>query len=152
MKHRNINQSERFSISGPNIVHEVIEGEVVIVNMNNGFYFSSEKLGCVIWRLIECGTPFGKIVDTLVLRYPDDREEIESSTARIIGELRDEGLIVESASTANSGVPDRLFDDIDAVDFVEPSLHKHKDMQDLLLVDPIHEVEDSGWPHTKNAD
>lgn len=147
-----MNKSEQFVVSGPNIVHEVIEGEVVIVNMNNGYYFSSEKLGCVIWRLVECGTPFAKIVDTLALRYPGDREEIESSTARMIAELRDEGLIVAAGSLADRDIPENLYDGIDAADFIEPMLHKHKDMQDLLLVDPIHEVEDSGWPHARKAD
>ena len=33
--------------------------------------------------------------------------------------------------------------------FVDPALEKYTDMQDFLLVDPIHEVSDAGWPHTQ---
>jgi hypothetical protein len=33
--------------------------------------------------------------------------------------------------------------------FVAPVLHKHTDMQDLLLLDPIHEVDETGWPSVK---
>jgi hypothetical protein len=27
-----------------------------------------------------------------------------------------------------------------------PLLHKYSDMQELLLLDPIHDVDDAGWP------
>jgi hypothetical protein len=32
--------------------------------------------------------------------------------------------------------------------FTHPQLQKYTDMQELLLLDPIHEVEESGWPAT----
>jgi hypothetical protein len=28
-------------------------------------------------------------------------------------------------------------------------MQRFSDMQGLLLVDPIHEVDDTGWPHTQ---
>jgi len=34
--------------------------------------------------------------------------------------------------------------------FEKPKLQKFTDMQDLLLLDPIHEVDEAGWPHTRN--
>ena len=30
--------------------------------------------------------------------------------------------------------------------FERPKLGKYTDMQDLLLADPIHEVDEQGWP------
>ena len=30
--------------------------------------------------------------------------------------------------------------------FVTPTLSRYTEMQDLLLLDPIHDVDDSGWP------
>ena len=32
-------------------------------------------------------------------------------------------------------------------DFTNPVLEKFTDMAELLLLDPIHEVDDSGWPN-----
>ena len=143
-----MNESQRFAVSGPNIVHEVIEGEVVIVNMNNGFYFSSEKLGCLVWRLVESGASFGEILDILATHYPGKRSDIEQSVGKMISELDAEGLVVSLDGSPAGELPIGLFDGIEGSEFVAPVLHKHKDMQDLLLVDPIHEVEDSGWPNT----
>ena len=31
--------------------------------------------------------------------------------------------------------------------FESPKLEKHSDMREFLLVDPIHHVDDRGWPH-----
>jgi hypothetical protein len=32
-----------------------------------------------------------------------------------------------------------------------PVLNKYTDMQDLLLLDPIHEVDERGWPNSVEA-
>jgi hypothetical protein len=29
---------------------------------------------------------------------------------------------------------------------------KYSDMEDLIMLDPIHEVDESGWPHPKPVD
>ena len=36
--------------------------------------------------------------------------------------------------------------------FRAPSLQRFEDMQGFLLVDPIHEVDDTGWPHIKRGE
>ena len=144
-----MNLSERFKVSGPNIVHEVIEGEVVIVNMNNGYYYSSENIGSVVWRLVEQGSTYGEIIAALAARYPGSSAEIASTTAQMIDDLRDEGLIIGTETGPDGLVPADAFAGLADSGFVPPQLHKHKDMQDLLLVDPIHEVETTGWPNRK---
>ena len=35
--------------------------------------------------------------------------------------------------------------------FVPPTLEKYTDMQDLVLLDPVHEVDERGWPHAQAA-
>jgi hypothetical protein len=146
-----MNLSERFKVCGPNIVHEVIEGEVVIVNMNNGYYYSSENVGSVVWRLVGQGCCYGEIIAALAARYPGSSAEIASTTAQMIEDLRNEGLIIGTENGPDGGVPADAFAGLDGSGFVPPKLHKHKDMQDLLLVDPIHEVETTGWPNIKEA-
>jgi hypothetical protein len=33
--------------------------------------------------------------------------------------------------------------------YIPPILNRHGDMQDLALLDPIHDVEGEGWPNRK---
>jgi hypothetical protein len=68
-----------------------------------------------------------------------------------VEELLAEDLLVAGAppsAPANSeGVESAV---ASGVAFVEPVLHKYTDMQEFMLVDPIHDVEaDVGWPHVK---
>ena len=143
-----LNLSDRFETVGADIVHETIDGEAVIVNLKNGFYYSTDNVGRVIWGRITCGDAFGDILNALCASFPDHRDEIRTTTNRMIGELLSEGLIVLSQSAPDHAEgPDTAAED--DFNFAPPVLQKHKDMQDLLLVDPIHEVADSGWPNRK---
>ena len=36
---------------------------------------------------------------------------------------------------------------VERVPYVPPVLEKFTDMQDLILLDPVHEVSERGWPH-----
>ena len=40
-----------------------------------------------------------------------------------------------------------LLDEIDVQTIVAPAMQKHDDIQEMLQLDPIHEVTDLGWPN-----
>jgi hypothetical protein len=142
--------TDRFVPAGHDIVHEIIEGEVVIVNLKNGYYYSSENTGSAIWARLTGGRSYGEILGFLAGRYPGQEEAIVAATAGFIDELLAEHLIEVSADEAGATEADETADRL-SPDFQAPVLHRHQDMQDLLLVDPIHEVEDSGWPNRKQG-
>jgi hypothetical protein len=62
--------------------------------------------------------------------------------------MADESGAVEGVAGAD--VPG---DDVQGeLPFVAPVLDKYTDMQELLLLDPIHEVDASGWPKLPDDD
>ena len=80
---------------------------------------------------------------------------MESYVHDFIGKLKEEGLVLER----NAGDLEAM----EAVDrhpsgksfgakFEKPVLQKYSDMQDLLLLDPIHEVDEMGWPNALPAE
>lgn len=148
MEKESFNLSDRFEVVGQDIVHETIEGEVVIVNLENGFYYSMEKTGCHVWNMIMGGCSMGEIVQKLSDCFPDQTDEISMSTASVIHELLSENLIRQSTGSGRRAVAENLSLEL-GDNFAPPVLAKYKEMQDLLLVDPIHEVADSGWPNIK---
>ena len=149
MENETLKLSDRFEIAGQDIVHETIEGEVVIVNLENGFYYSTEKTGCHVWNMLLAGFSLGEIVEALGSHFPEPGAEIGASCRSLVSDLLDENLIVRSSVSG-----DRAGVEIPGLDpeagFTPPVLEKHKEMQDLLLVDPIHEVSDAGWPNKKS--
>ena len=64
-----------------------------------------------------------------------------------MAELQEEGLIVPDEITGKPVVGQTGGQAV-KTPFVRPVLQKFTDMQDILLLDPIHEANDMGWPYT----
>ena len=69
---------------------------------------------------------------------------------RFIDELKEEKLIVSSDQVNGERKVNREIvtphDAFKANTFTPPVLKKYTDQQELLLLDPIHDVSDLGWP------
>jgi hypothetical protein len=143
-----------FRMNVPKVVHETFDdNEVVIINLDSGSYYSLDKIGAEIWTSIESGSSITDIIEDIYDRYDSGTLNIEHSIVRFVDQLQKEQLIV-SHTNENGNVPKK-----DARmkaarpekrhPFQEPVLQKFTDMQDLLLLDPIHEVDETGWPKVK---
>ncbi len=136
-----------FSIKRPDIVHETIEGETVIVNLENGVYYSLRDSGVDVWNLIETGTNFDELLDYLNDHYEGSSEEMKNSLVDLLVILQKEGLVKVSSSKPESKKGSPSNTNRKKFKFSPPLLEKFSDLQELLLLDPIHEVDEEGWPH-----
>lgn len=149
-------QCQRYRINAPFVTSEVIDGEVVIIHLDSGNYYSTQGVGERIWSQLLDGEATDGIAVDLVRRYACDEATAGRAVERLVGELVAEGLMVPSAAEGpGSGSrpgPGRVAEPVAvATEFAEPVLTKYTDMQNLLMVDPIHEVTDEGWPMRANA-
>ncbi len=142
--------NDQYHVRPSGVVHEVFEDEVVIVNLDSGDYYSLLGPGVPLWDCLLAGCTVGEIVGVLRSRYEGSSDEIEASVRTLIGELEGEDLIVSGETgEPSSSLPDASSHDGDKPHFIAPSLNRYSDMRDLLLIDPIHEVDESGWPQVK---
>lgn len=142
-------QSSRVSVSGPHVVSEIIESEAIIIDLDSGNYYSLQDAGADIWAGIQDGIQIEEIVDRLRMKYESDEGAIRSAAMALLNQLEDEALIKSDGAAAGTGTPFAPIPNAepsDKISFSAPVLHKYTDMQELLLVDPIHEVDASGWP------
>jgi len=139
-----------IQIKTANLSHDVIDGEVVIINLLSGSYYSIDAVGAEIWTLISKGASAEQISAALSVRYADPAREITQAVTEFIASLAEEDLVSitqQEASTDRAGLEEEAFDaGSGRKSFEAPKLHVYTDMQALLLLDPIHEVDDSGWP------
>ena len=144
-----MSDSSSFKINTVYISHETIDGEVVMVNLNNGSYYSMDKAGAVIWNYIDKGMTTKQITEQIKNQYSGESLEIETSINELILELQKEDLILLSVST-NGTEPDssNVIGNLETEkkDFEKPVLQKFTDMQDLLMLDPIHDLDEMGSP------
>lgn len=69
-------------------------GEAFLLHVPTGEYFGLNPSGVVVWRALRDGLD---PEEELASRWPEvPRESLRSDAARILGALRDAGLIVES--------------------------------------------------------
>jgi len=132
----------------PEVAHEVIDGEAVIMHLKSGKYFSAAASGSFIWVCVERQQPVDHIIKLFAEQYVATREQSSAAIEVFIKELLAEDVIREVKdnptttllSLADIGGPDTR------KAFTSPTLNVYSDMQDLLLLDPIHDVDEVGWP------
>ena len=141
-----------FVINAPSVVSEVIDGEVIIMNVKSGNYYSSAEVGAVVWSWIEQGRTKGQIRDLAASRYQGDDRQIGESLEAFFESLVGEELVrAVSVSEAERAVDQAANENGAAAVFTAPKLCAYTDMQDLLFLDPIHDVDAIGWPEAKDA-
>jgi len=143
-----------FRINSPKVAHEIFDDEVVIINFESGNYFSLEKVGVDIWDFLQSGATVSEIIEGVSQRYKSRRAIIESAVNQFLSELQQEEIIVadntkEAENVKGTRARAEAGLKAETSDFETPVLKKYSDMQELLLLDPIHEVDDGGWPIEK---
>jgi Coenzyme PQQ synthesis protein D (PqqD) len=141
-----------FRVNAPQVIHESIEGEVIIINLETGNYYSVKGSGAHVWDVIQAAPAVSTstVVDAVAPAYDSPREELAPAIDGFVGQLLEEGLLAETAGSAVA--PPTVATgagDGDGRVFEAPRLEKYTDMQDLVLLDPVHEVDEQGWPQQR---
>jgi hypothetical protein len=131
-------------------MHEMIEGEAILIDLSTGSYYSMRDAGAVVWAALDRGSSEEEIAETLGVDYDAPREKIREAVRKLLAELENEGLIVSRNGADPLTVPPTTpaaAGHEGRRPFTIPVLEKHTDMQDLILLDPVHDVDARGWPH-----
>lgn len=136
--------SSLYAVNGPDVISEDFDGEMVILNLANGRYFGLRGIASQIWSCIGEGHRPNTILASIAAIQPSLVESSKSFLAQLV-EL---DLIVQrkedtGASTAS----------INALWTAEtPKIEVFDDLAELLLADPIHDVdEEAGWPTLRSG-
>ena len=134
----------------PQVIHEAIDGEVVVINLENGKYYSLRGSGARVWAGVADRAGVDEIAAHLARSY-HGADEAGASVAAFLAELESEELIVPSSEDPGPWAPSEPHNGARSP-FEPPVLERFTDMQDLLLLDPVHEVDEAqGWPRAKPA-
>jgi hypothetical protein len=139
-----------FSINAPAVVSETIEGETVAVNLETGCYYSMNGTAVLLWTLMEQGYTLAQMEKLLVSRDLGTQGEIRESLKKFFGKLLEKELIItvpiaEEETPLLDTEPRAFLESLSS--YTEPVLEEFTEMQEMLLLDPIHEVDETGWPN-----
>lgn len=145
--------SQRYRANTPKVVFEAFDDETVLINLDSGNYYSFGGTGALLWELIAAGQSLKETVATLEARFSNANGAIGPAVEDFVNELIAERLITEHNEQASetAGEP-KPMQEIQLAEFEKPTILKYSDMADLLLLDPIHEVDEGGWPRAITTD
>ena len=140
----------RFRTNAPAVASEIIDGEAVIMNLRSGAYFSTRGCGSLLWSWIEQGIPEEVLLRALRQSFPDADGRAETALDDFLAQLLKHELIREVPLQGPMPAPEPQLPPANGAVFVPPVLEVYTDMEDLLLLDPIHDVSEAeGWPAPK---
>jgi len=140
-----------FNLIDPPNVSEMIDGEVMIINLESGSYFSVTGAGAAIWPQLIAGTDLDSLAAVLEAAFDVPVAAVGSELDRFVDRLIAEGILrprdpsgVPSATALGPPDPTRSYQGF--------GFERFDDMRGLLVVDPVHEVGGFGWPEGTAAE
>jgi hypothetical protein len=125
-----------YRIRVPQVVHESVDGEVVAIDFATGSYFSLRGPAEAAWSALrgDEARDVTTVAAAVAERFADEADT--GPVGAFLDQLVDEGLLERTgeASTDGNGTGGLTFE-------------KFTDMEELILLDPVHDVSEAGWPN-----
>lgn len=83
----NLRPSER-------VISEVLDGEVVLLHLDTGKYYSLNETGTRLWELIAEHGDLARARDVLLEEYDTDSDTLTRDVEQLVSELSQRGLLV----------------------------------------------------------
>jgi len=124
------------------LVTRQFDDEIILANFDTGIYYSLVGTGADIWLGLKSGASVEEITAAFTARAESDRAVTTDEITKFIDQLVTENIIAP-----HDGAPDR---EPWSIQFGNPpsppTLDRFDDLRDLLLLDPVHDVSEGGWP------
>ncbi|MEO7775519.1 MAG: PqqD family protein [Steroidobacteraceae bacterium] len=136
----------RFVVDPTNISHERLQDEVIIINVGSGAYFSGSGPTADMWTLVSQGATVEEATGILAAAYSADEATVSSDLSGCVDHLLALGILAPSPADVQV-VATLTLPDLPRGQWAAPAFEEYSDMWDLLKYDPIHDVNETGWPY-----
>lgn len=126
--------SSMYSLKSESIIHDIIEGEAVVMNLETGVYYSFNAPATQIWSSISDGNS----TQSEILQLAGTKNKV------FVQFLVDQELIVLTEMSESASGKSLEKSSISET----AEWQTFSDMKDLLLLDPVHDIAlgEKGWP------
>lgn len=145
-----LNLQDCFRPREEEVASKVIDGEAIIINLANGVYYSMDKVGALVWDLLQTGYSLEEVIAAVTGQYDVGREQAESNVRDLVQELVAENLVV--ASENGTAAPAQATPAQVKLLYELPKLNIYRDMGDLLALDPpVPGLGDTPWKKPEDS-
>lgn len=136
----------RFCLNANNVVFDVIDGEVLAIRSDSGAYYSMRGAAATAWCALLSGLSVEHLAGPVADHHGADPLIVGPELHRFAADLIEESLLTRQEGEESASGDLQLPEETRMSPWEVPTFEVYTDMQDLLLFDPIHEVDSSGWP------
>ena len=136
-----------FECNAPDVVFENFGDEMILLNLQSGRYFSLSPTGTYYWECISQGVPDAEAVARMAAAYPDASVALDLEA--LLGDFIAESLVRRSQNAR--AISDVTITAQLPAEYVRPEMARYTDLQEMLLLDPVHDVGEAGWPEPAPA-
>lgn len=132
----------------PWVTHERLDDEVMAIDLETGAYYALDAVAADAWTLVAAGSSLDDAAAVLAARYDVGADTALVDLGALVDELRRERLLLPAEPGA--GAPDATATLVPALaerlPYATPAVDKYDDLEELLRLDPVHDVDEVGWP------
>src|SRR5579884_1819188 len=89
-------QKTRYRLNSPPILHETIDHETIVVNLDVGTYYSLNPAASVIWNALDGGGSIEEIIESLAAQSGAPHDAVDRSVRVFLEQLIQAELVVAS--------------------------------------------------------
>ncbi len=140
---------QRYTTDIPKTASELFDGELVIADYGSGLYYALSPSATLVWQALGAGLGEGEVVTWLAAHAALPRDELAAQVHGVVKRLLDEGLLLPIDAPAGAGTA--ALPALPPAPFAPPQIERFSDLQELMLLDPVHDVADAGWPQRADS-
>lgn len=127
-----------YKVNAGAVQSDIIDGEAVVIHTETGRYFCMNPAGSTLWQWLAGGASAASMVEALAAGGAD-RTAVAEAVGEFLQVLVRENLVVETPTPEGRPAPT-------GGAFQVPRVEVYTDMEQFLLVDPVHEIDGEGIP------
>ena len=131
-----------FEVNSPTVIGEAIDGEVMVINLVSGIYYNLTGSAAAVWPMLSAGIPLDAIAAAVSRACDVDATVVSRELADFVAGLSAEDIVRAAAGGSTPAVLPAMA----SATYTGFAFNRYDDMRALLVVDPVHEVGDFGWP------
>ncbi|GHT93542.1 hypothetical protein FACS1894122_08910 [Alphaproteobacteria bacterium] len=132
-----------YKLNENEIFCDVADGIAVAINSKTGIYYGLNRFGTAVFELLIKGHSTPNVLNALK-KIPNIPMDIEKNLHDFINVLLDTDMLLSTDSQTSEEI--RLDANIAVADGFALTIDEYADAKELLLADPIHDVEEeTGW-------
>lgn len=131
-----------YKLNEEKMFYDMADGQAIVINFTSGMYYGTSSLGSCILDALLAGSSVADVYNA-ISALPDCPADMKERLDDFISRLLEKEIIVPAEGT---GAPCAI-DASALADGFELTVDEFAEVQDLILADPVHDVDvEQGWP------